>query len=57
MTTSSAIIPIVVAVVLAFLAYKFVRGVVKFALLTVIIVVALWFLVGSTHGMGLGGLR
>ena len=57
MTTSAAIVPIIIAVVLAFLAFRFVKGVIKFALLAVIIIVALWFLVGSTHGMGLGGLR
>jgi hypothetical protein len=57
MTTSAAIIPIVIAAVLAFLAFRFVKGVIKFAVLAVIIIVALWFLVGSTHGMGLGGLR
>jgi hypothetical protein len=36
------LLPIVVALVLAFLAFKFVRGMVKFAILAVIVLVALF---------------
>ena len=43
---------ILIAVVFAFLAFKFVKGVIKFALLAIIIIVALWFVSGGLHGMG-----
>ena len=57
MSTTASIIPIVVAAVLAFLAYRFVKGVIKFALLAIIIILALWFLVGKGQGTALlGGL-
>jgi hypothetical protein len=48
-----SILAIIVAIVFAFLAFKFVKGVIKFALLAVIIIIALWFVSGGLHGMGL----
>jgi hypothetical protein len=42
---------IIIAVVLAFLAFKFVKGMIKFGLLAVILIVALWFASGGLHGM------
>ena len=49
---------IIIALVLAFLAFKFVKGMIKFAFLALIVIVALWFFAGGTHGMTLaGGLR
>ena len=42
---------ILVAVVLAFLAFKFVKGLIKFGLLALIVVAVIWFLV---KGGGLG---
>ena len=52
------ILAIIVAAVLAFLAYKFVRGVIKFGLLAIILILALWFVSGGLHGMThAGGLR
>ena len=49
---------ILIAVVLAFLIFRFVVGVMKFGLLALVIIVALWFVAGGTHGMSLvGGLR
>ena len=47
------IFAIIVAIVLAYLAFRFVKGVIKFALLAVIIIIALWFVSGGLHGMGL----
>jgi hypothetical protein len=41
------IVAIIVAVVLAFLAFKFVKGLIKFGLLAIIIIVALYFLSGG----------
>jgi hypothetical protein len=41
------IVAILVAVVLAFLAFKFVKGLIKFGLLAIIIIVALYFLSGG----------
>ena len=57
MTTSAAIVPIIIAVVLAFLAFRFVKGVIKFGAARghhhrCFVVPG-----RSTHGMGLGGLR
>jgi hypothetical protein len=44
--------------VLGYLAFRFVNGLIKFGLLAIIIIVALWFVSGGLHGMGLvGGLR
>jgi len=41
---------IIFAVVLAFLAYRFVTGMVKFALIAVILAVVAWFLMsGGAH--------
>jgi hypothetical protein len=48
-----SILAVIVAIVFAFLAFKFVKGVIKFALLAVIIIIALWFVSGGLHGMGL----
>jgi hypothetical protein len=42
---------IIVAVVLAFLAFKFVKGLIKFGLLAVLLILALWFASGGLHGM------
>lgn len=42
---------IIVAVVLAFLAFKFVKGLIKFGLLAIILIFALWFASGGLHGM------
>jgi hypothetical protein len=53
------ILGIIIAIVLAFLAFRFVKGVIKFALLAIIIVIALWFVVGAQHGSSMslaGGL-
>jgi hypothetical protein len=47
------VVGIIIAVVLAFLAFRFVKGVIKFALLAIIVIVALWFMSGGLHGMGL----
>ena len=44
---------IIVAVVLAFLVFRFVAGMIKFGLLAIIIIIALWFVSGGLHGMGL----
>ena len=49
-----SILAIIVALVFAFLAFKFVKGMIKFALLAVIVIIALWFVSGGLHGMGLG---
>jgi hypothetical protein len=48
-----SILAIIVAIVFAFLAFKFVKGVIKFALLAVIVIMALWFVSGGLHGMAL----
>ena len=42
---------IILALVLAFLAFKFVKGLIKFGLLAVILILALWFASGGLHGM------
>jgi uncharacterized membrane protein YfhO len=46
------ILGILIAVVLAFLAFKFVKGMIKFALLAIILILALWSASGGLHGMG-----
>jgi hypothetical protein len=46
------ILAIIIALVLAFLAFKFVKGMIKFGLLAVILILALWFASGGLHGMG-----
>jgi hypothetical protein len=38
------IVGIVIALVLAFLAFKFVKGMIKFALIAVIVIAAIYFL-------------
>jgi hypothetical protein len=43
------ILAIIIALVLAFLAFKFVKGLLKFALIAIIVIVAIWFLAGSAH--------
>ena len=48
-----SILAIIVAIVIAYLAFRFVKGVIKFALLAVIVIIALWFVSGGLHGMGL----
>jgi hypothetical protein len=42
---------IILALVLAFLAFKFVKGMIKFGLLAIILILALWFAGGGPHGM------
>ena len=41
---SGSVLPIIVALVLAFVAFKFIKGVVKFAVIAAIIVAVLYFL-------------
>jgi hypothetical protein len=43
------ILAIIIAVALAFLVFRFVAGVIKFGLLAIIIIVALWFVTGGMH--------
>jgi hypothetical protein len=43
---------ILIALALAFLAFRFLKGLFKFALLAVVIILARWFVVGGTPGMG-----
>ena len=45
------VLGIIIAVVLAFLAFKFVKGMIKFGLLAIILIVALWLASGGLHGM------
>jgi hypothetical protein len=45
------VLGIILALVLAFLAFKFVKGIIKFGLLAIILIVALWFASGGLHGM------
>ena len=47
------VLAIIIAIALAYLAFRFVKGVIKFALLAIIIILALWFVSGGLHGMGL----
>lgn len=44
-----SVVAILVALVLAFLAFKFVKGVIKFGLLAVIFIAAIWFMTGGLH--------
>jgi hypothetical protein len=39
-----SVVAIIVAVVLAFLAFRFVTGVIKFAVIAVIVIAVAWFL-------------
>ena len=49
---------IFIAIIGAYLAFRFVKGVIKFGLLALALIIALWFVVGGTHGMPFaGGLR
>jgi hypothetical protein len=48
-----SILAIIVAIIFAYLAFRFVKGVIKFALLAVIVIMALWFVSGGLHGMAL----
>ena len=50
------LLAILVAVLLAFLAFRFIVGTIKFALLAIIIIIALWFVSGGLHGMALTGV-
>ena len=43
---------IVIAIICAYLVFRFVAGVIKFGLLALIVIVALWFVSGGLHGMG-----
>ncbi len=49
-----SILAIIVALVFAFLAFKFVKGMIKFAVLAIIVILAVYFVSGGLHGMGLG---
>ena len=46
-----SIVAILVAVVLAFLAFRFVKGMIKLGLIAVIVVVVIWYLAKS-GGLG-----
>src|SRR5207248_10161468 len=49
---------IIIAIIGAYLIFRFVAGLIKYGLLALVLIVALWFVAGGTHGMGLpGGLR
>ena len=39
---------IIVAVVLAFLAFRFVTGMIKFGVIALIVIVVVWFLLGGS---------
>ncbi len=49
-----SILAIIVALVFVFLAFKFVKGMIKFAVLAIIVILAVYFVSGGLHGMGLG---
>jgi hypothetical protein len=51
------ILGIFIAIIGAFLVFRFVAGLIKFGLLALVLIVALWFVAGGTHGMGLAGGR
>ena len=42
-----SIVPIIVAVIAAFLVFRFVKGVIKFAVLALIVLAAIYFLSGG----------
>ena len=48
------VVGILIAVVLAFLAFKFVKGMIKFGIIAIILLLALWLASGGLH---VGGLR
>jgi len=46
----TAILPIIIALVLAFLAFKFVKGVIKFGVIALIVVAVAYFVMnGAAH--------
>ena len=47
------IVAIIIALVLAFLAFKLVKGVIKFGLIAIILILALIFVSGGLHGMAI----
>jgi len=49
------VLGIIIAIVGAFLIFRFVAGVIKFGLLALILIVALWFVSGGLHGMPFAG--
>ena len=49
------VLAIFIAILGAYLAFRFVKGVIKFALLALILIIALWLVAGGTHGMTLAG--
>jgi hypothetical protein len=52
------VLGIIIAIVGAFLVFRFVVGAIKFGLLAVILIVALWLASGGLHGAPLlGGAR
>jgi len=52
------VVGILIAVMGAYLVFRFIKGVIKFALLALVLIIALWFIAGGTHGSTLiGGLR
>jgi len=51
------ILAVLVAILLAYLAFRFVKGVIKFALLAIIIILVLWFVVGAQHGSSMAFIR
>ena len=52
------VLGIFIAIIGAYLAFRFVKGVVKFGLLALVLIIALWLVAGGTHGMTFaGGLR
>jgi hypothetical protein len=45
------IVGILIAIICAYLIFRFVAGMVKFGLLAIVLIVALWFVTGGLHGM------
>jgi hypothetical protein len=46
----TAVLPIIIALVLAFLAFKFVKGVIKFGVIALIVVAVAYFVMnGAAH--------
>ena len=48
---------IFIAIIGAYLVFRLIKGVIKFGLLALVLILALWFVAGGTHGMALGGVR
>jgi hypothetical protein len=44
------IVAIIVALLLAFLAFRFIKGVIKFGLIAIIVIAVIWFLVSNGVG-------